>query len=79
MWLLGLWWRKRFELMRFPRFCPVADLLPWRKSLEISEKKLSLNLDNMLCGVPKGLSQLEGLIDNTLLLLVISYLGITLW
>jgi hypothetical protein len=78
-WLLGLWWRKGFELLRFPRFCPVADLFPWRESLEISDKKLSLNPDNMLCGVPKGLSQLEGLVDNTLLLFVISDLCITLW
>jgi len=79
LWLLGLWRWKGFELLRFPWFCPVADLLPRRKSLEIPDKKLSLNPDNTLCDVPKGLSQLEGLVDNTLLLFVISDLGITLW
>ena len=78
LWLLGLWWWKGFELLRFPRFCPIADLFPWRKSLEISDKKLSLNPDNTLRSVPKGLSQLEGLVDNTLLLFVISDFGITL-
>ena len=79
LWLLGLWWRKWFELLRFPWFCPVADLLPWRECLEIPEKKLSLDPNDTLCDVPEGLSQLEGLVDNTLLLFIISDLGITLW
>ena|ERR1700761_3530104 len=77
-WFLDLWWWRGFELPRFPWFCPVADLLPWRECLEIPEKKLSLNPDDTLCDVPKGLSQLEGFVDNTLLLFVVSNLSITL-
>lgn len=79
LWFLSRRWWKRFELLRFPWFCPVADLLPWRKRLEIPDKKLSPGPENTLCDIPECLSQLKRLINNTFLLFVISDLGVTLY
>ena len=79
LWFLSRRWWKGFELLRFPWFCPVADLLPWRERLEIPDKRLSPSPENTLCDVPECLSQLKGLVNNTFLLFVVSDLGVTLY
>ena len=84
---LGRRWGRRhgLELVRSFRGSPIADLLPRRECVEVP---VGSNNGGSACEqlrtknpmhAPESLSELEGLVDDALPLLVVAYLSITLY
>lgn len=62
--LLGLWGRRNVVLLGLGRGVTTTDLLPWRGGI---------------VKVSKRLGELKGFVDDPLLFVIVSDLGVTLW